>query len=127
MPYWDFKTAQRIDPAEPNAVKFEAFIFDTLPMAERSVIVETDRRVEFEPLKNATGPDSPETVRAALTSVAAATLERYGIKVPRDANGRPAYALELDPCLEDNPEVIMARIGPGLEVTRPLSIFEGPR
>ena len=40
-------------------MKFEQFIFDALPLAERWMIVETDRAVEFEPLKNATGPDSP--------------------------------------------------------------------
>ena len=32
------------------------FIFDVLPLAERWTVVETSRREEFEPLKNATGP-----------------------------------------------------------------------
>jgi UDP-N-acetylglucosamine/UDP-N-acetylgalactosamine diphosphorylase len=50
---------QRVEPAEPNAVKFERFIFDALPLARRWAIVETDRAVEFEPLKNATGPGLP--------------------------------------------------------------------
>ena len=50
---------QVVKPEEPNAVKFEQFIFDALPMAERWTIVETDRAAEFEPLKNAVGPDSP--------------------------------------------------------------------
>lgn len=127
VPYWNFETGVKVDPAEPNAVKFEAFIFDTLPMAQRSLIVEADRAAEFEPLKNATGPDSPETVRAALTRVAAATLERFGIKVPRNAQGHPVFALELDPCLEDHPEAVSARIGPGLTVDRPLSLFEDDR
>src|SRR5262249_33207386 len=52
-----------VQPSEPTAVKFERFIFDALPHAERWTLVEPDRAVEFEPLKNATGPDSPATVR----------------------------------------------------------------
>ena len=54
MPYVD-ADGQMVEPDEPNAVKFETFIFDALPLAERWAIVETDRAVEFEPLKNATG------------------------------------------------------------------------
>ncbi len=127
VPYWDFETGRKVEPVEPNAVKFEAFIFDTLPMAERSVIVETDRRSEFEPLKNATGPDSPETVRAALTDVAVAVLTKLGIDIPRDVSGRPRFALELDPCLEDDADAILARIGPAKTVDRPLSLFEDDR
>ena len=38
-----------------NAVKFEQFIFDTLPLARRSLVLETSRAAEFEPLKNAAG------------------------------------------------------------------------
>ena len=52
-----------VRPEQPNAVKFERFIFDALPQAQRWAIVETNRATEFEPLKNATGPDSPATVR----------------------------------------------------------------
>lgn len=127
VPYWDTEASVKVEPAEPNAVKFEAFIFDTLPMAERSLIVEADRTAEFEPLKNATGPDSPETVRAALTRTAAATLESFGIKVPRDTAGHPAFAMELDPCLEVNLEAVAKRVGPGLKIDRPISIFEDDR
>ncbi len=54
------------DPAEPNALKFERFIFDVLPRATRWVLLEAAREDEFAPLKNAEGADSPETVRAAL-------------------------------------------------------------
>jgi UDP-N-acetylglucosamine/UDP-N-acetylgalactosamine diphosphorylase len=46
-------------PEGPNAVKLEQFIFDALPLADRWTVVETDRSGEFEPLKNAVGPDGP--------------------------------------------------------------------
>lgn len=48
-------------PTEPNGIKFEMFIFDSLPLAEKSIIVETLREDEFSPIKNAEGKDSPAT------------------------------------------------------------------
>jgi UDP-N-acetylglucosamine/UDP-N-acetylgalactosamine diphosphorylase len=68
VPFLD-EAGQVCKPAEPNAVKFESFIFDVLPWARRALVVETDRRLEFEPLKNATGDESPETVRRALAEI----------------------------------------------------------
>ena len=37
VPYVD-EPGQPVEPAEPNAVKFEQFIFDALPLAERSLV-----------------------------------------------------------------------------------------
>lgn len=56
----------RVEPAEPNAWKFETFLFDALPMAARGVVLEVDRAAEFAPVKNASGADSPESARALL-------------------------------------------------------------
>ena len=53
-------------PEEPNAWKYESFVFDALPMSSGGVVLEVDRAAEFAPLKNAAGPDSPETARALL-------------------------------------------------------------
>src|SRR5207247_2175484 len=89
VPYLDEAgTVQQ--PAKENALKFEMFIFDVLPLAERWTVVETGRREEFEPLKNATGPDSPQTVKQALSNLAADWLEKAGVKVPRRDNGDAA-------------------------------------
>jgi len=49
-----------------HGIKYERFLFDLFPAAEDVVAVEVDRDREFAPLKNADGPDSPDTVRAAL-------------------------------------------------------------
>ena len=54
-----------------RTLKFELFIFDVLPLADRWVVVETSRCEEFVPLKNASGADSPETVRQAQADLAA--------------------------------------------------------
>ena len=41
-----------------KGVKFERFIFDALPYAQRAIVVETLREEEFSPVKNKTGPHS---------------------------------------------------------------------
>jgi len=86
-----------VEPDEPNAVKFETFVFDALPLAERSAIVETDRATEFEPLKNASGDSSPASVRAAMTELFAGWLEECGARVARDASGRVPFPIEISP------------------------------
>ena len=55
---------KRIDPDSPNAIKFERFIFDLLPAAERAIVVEIDPAEGFEPVKNGDGKkETPETAR----------------------------------------------------------------
>ena len=82
---------QVTEPAEANAYKFERFIFDALPLAKNALIVEGDRPREFNPVKNATGSDSPETCRDALNRIAAQWLLQAGQTVPAN------QALELSP------------------------------
>src|SRR5262249_14391190 len=86
VPYLD-ATGKAVEPARENALKFEMFIFDVLPLADRWTVVETSRREEFVPLKNATGPDSPERVRQAISNLAGDWLEKAGIQVPRKPDG----------------------------------------
>ena len=76
--------AQLINPAKENAYKFERFIFDALPLAGRALVLETDRAREFNPVKNATGDDSPETARAALGSLFHGWLRAAGANRRRD-------------------------------------------
>ncbi|RLT10762.1 MAG: UDPGP type 1 family protein [Planctomycetota bacterium] len=120
--HWDPHAGQFHEVQAPNAVKFEAFIFDTLPLAERSLIVETDRLQEFEPLKNATGPDSPSTVRAAMSRIAARLVAESGVEVPLDDQGEPLFAIELDPCFEVDLNQLKTRLGPGLKLTGDLAL-----
>jgi UDP-N-acetylglucosamine/UDP-N-acetylgalactosamine diphosphorylase len=81
VPYWDPATNRTVEPARENALKFERFIFDVLPHARRWVAVATSRREEFAPLKNATGADSPEVVKRAISELAANWLRRAGVEV----------------------------------------------
>lgn len=50
-------------PEAPNGYKFESFIFDLFPHFEDMAALMVQREVEFAPVKNATGDDSPETAR----------------------------------------------------------------
>ena len=86
-----------ITPDRPNGIKFETFVFDALPMAENPVVLEIDRALEFSPVKNADGIDSPTTSRRDMVRVAAQGLEEAGVRVPRDATGEPKFQIEINP------------------------------
>jgi len=85
-------------PDSPNAIKFERFIFEVLPLAERPIILEIDPAEGFAPLKNASGEpaDTPETTRAALSDWYARRLQDLGHVVPDDATFEvsPLFALD---------------------------------
>jgi len=106
-------------PASENALKFERFVFDVLPLAERWLLVETTREEEFAPLKNDSGSDSPETVQQALIDQAASWLEAAGAKVPRNEQGKPAHALEISPLFALDPAELAERVSEGLSITGP--------
>ena len=50
-----------IEPNEPNAYKFESFIFDGFEFLDDMIILRVNREEEFAPIKNAEGNDSPKT------------------------------------------------------------------
>ena len=52
-----------IEVTEPNAYKFEAFIFDAFNFFDDISILRGRREKDFAPVKNKTGNDSPETSR----------------------------------------------------------------
>lgn len=83
-------------PSEPNAVKFETFIFDLLPEASAHVTFEVERAEEFEPLKNKSGPYSPDTVRRAQSARAARWLEKAGAEVQATATYEVSPVTALD-------------------------------
>ncbi len=93
-----------VEPDKPNGVKLESFVFDALPLALKSVILETLRSEEFAPVKNAAGVDSVESAREMMLARSAAWLESAGVAVPRKPDGSvdclieiaPSFALEKD-------------------------------
>jgi UDP-N-acetylglucosamine/UDP-N-acetylgalactosamine diphosphorylase len=118
VPYLD-ERGQLAHPAQENALKFELFIFDVLPLAERCVVVETSRREEFVPLKNASGLDSPETVRQAQSDLAADWLTRAGVTAPRGADGSAAVALEVSPLFALDAEELAKKVDRSRKIDGP--------
>ena len=71
-----------VQPAYENGLKFERFIFDALPLANRTLVVEAERFEEFAPLKNSEGESSPAEVRRCLVEIARRWLSAAGVEVP---------------------------------------------
>ncbi len=95
VPHFDFAAGRVSETDELNAVKLETFVFDALPLCERSIVCETDRVEEFAPIKNGHGLDSPQTSRELQIERAARWLEAVGVTVARDPEGKVAAAIEL--------------------------------
>jgi UDP-N-acetylglucosamine/UDP-N-acetylgalactosamine diphosphorylase len=86
-----------VEPAEPNGIKLESFVFDALPLASRSIILETLRSEEFAPVKNAAGIDSARSAREMIVARGAAWLESAGVAVPRKPDGSVDCLIEIAP------------------------------
>ena len=91
------QNGETITPEEPNGVKLETFIFDAIPMAEKTMILEGQRENEFAPVKNQTGVDSAESCRAMLIARDAQWLEDAGVIIPKKTDGSPDCIIELSP------------------------------
>jgi UDP-N-acetylglucosamine/UDP-N-acetylgalactosamine diphosphorylase len=81
------------NPETENALKFERFIFDVLPQAERWTILPTTRADEFAPVKNKDGVDSPATAQQMMCDQAARWLRAAGIEF------REGIKVEISPLL----------------------------
>ncbi len=84
-----------VEPDEPNGIKLETFVFDALPLAKKSMILETIRKEEFGPIKNATGVDSAKSARQMMIARWADWLESAGVKIPRKSDGSPDCKIEI--------------------------------
>jgi len=100
-----------VEPAEPNGVKLESFVFDALPFASKSIILETVRSEEFGPVKNATGVDSAESSQKIMIARGASWLESAGVAVPRGADGSADCAIEIAPSFALARDDIRGKIG----------------
>jgi UDP-N-acetylglucosamine/UDP-N-acetylgalactosamine diphosphorylase len=109
-----------VESTEPNAMKFEQFIFDALPLAKRFSVVETDRAGEFEPLKNAVGRDSPATVHQRMSDQFGNWLEQAGAIVPRRPDGSVPFGIEISPLFALDAMELKAKIEPGMLIERPV-------
>jgi UDP-N-acetylglucosamine/UDP-N-acetylgalactosamine diphosphorylase len=119
VPFLD-EAGVRVTPTGPNAVKFERFIFDLMPLARRVCLVEIDPADGFAPLKNPSGAaaDTLAHVQAALDAHARRLLHRAGVVV---ADG---VRVELAPWILDENDLATV-IPPGTRIAQPTVIGAG--
>jgi UDP-N-acetylglucosamine/UDP-N-acetylgalactosamine diphosphorylase len=89
-------------PQAPNGLKLEMFIFDILPYADRTVILESKRTSNFSPVKNGEGMDSLKTCLQDQLKLFASWLLAAGADIPTDSNGLPPFDIEISPIFADN-------------------------
>ncbi|WP_426449531.1 UTP--glucose-1-phosphate uridylyltransferase [Paenibacillus sp. S-38] len=82
-------------PQEPNAYKFERFIFDFFPLMEEMTVLRMAREREFAPVKNKEGADSPATARELVLALHQRWLLDAGVQ-PSRLEGREIEISPLD-------------------------------
>jgi len=85
-------------PVTREGWKFETFIFDAIPLANKTCCMEVIREEEFAPVKNKDGDSSPETVRNAINNHYRKWLQETRLVVPTNINIEisPLFALDKD-------------------------------
>jgi UDP-N-acetylglucosamine/UDP-N-acetylgalactosamine diphosphorylase len=109
IPHVDPATGAQVTPAKENGTKFESFIFDAMPFAQRALVVEGVREEEFGPVKNKTGEDSLESAQRMLVALHRQWLAARGVpaqEADRPCEIHPTFALGP----EDLPADIAARL-----------------
>ncbi|MBN1404148.1 MAG: UDPGP type 1 family protein [Opitutales bacterium] len=91
-----------VKPERPNGFKFEMFVFDALPFAERPVIIEGKREDEFSPIKNAEGVDSPASCRRDQIRQWVRWAKAAGIVLPVNEDGITSFDWEVSPLFADS-------------------------
>jgi UDP-N-acetylglucosamine/UDP-N-acetylgalactosamine diphosphorylase len=115
---------QPVQPEQPNAIRFERFIFDLLPLAERALVVEADAAEAFAPVKNsdAEKTDNPRTSKAALVALHTKWLTAAGASVA------PGVPVEINPLFAASARELREKITPGTKIDQPAYFApDGPR
>lgn len=104
-----------IEPDQPNAYRFERFIFDLLADANRALVVEADPAEAFAPVKN---PDSEKTDNPRLAQQALMALHRRWLRAAGAEIGDDV-PLEINPLFAGSPQELKAKIKPGTIIREP--------
>lgn len=101
-----------VEPTEPNALKFERFIFDLLPQATNPIVVEYAETEVFAPLKNAPGApkDTEAYVQQFLVDQHRGWLEAAGAKVTE------GVAVEISPLWGLDAQGVAQRVEAGMVI-----------
>ena len=99
-------------PDQPNAIKFERFIFDLLPSARKGIVVEVKEKNGFAPLKNAArAKDTHEWVKYLILTKHTNMIRNVGAHV--DEN----ILVEISPLFAVDANGLGAKIDDGLTIT----------
>ena len=109
-----------VQPNQPNALKFERFIFDLLPHAENALIVEYAEADCFAPLKNAPGAErnTAEYVQRFMINQYHHWLQEAGIQVAGDV------AVEISPLWALDGMDVARRVKPGTVIDQTTYLCE---
>ncbi len=111
-----------VQPAEPNAIKFERFIFDLLESANHPIVCEVDPADGFCAVKNAEGAasETPQHVQQALVDLHTRWLQQAGATIA------PGIKIEINPLYAVDVETLQQKIKPGTRIEFP-TYFSGDR
>jgi UDP-N-acetylglucosamine/UDP-N-acetylgalactosamine diphosphorylase len=113
-----------VEPDRPNAIRFERFIFDLLPLARQALVVEADPAEAFAPVKNSDDEptDNPQTAKAAMMALHRRWLREAGAQVADDV------PVEINPLWASTVEEIRQRLPAGTTIREPTYFApDGPR
>jgi UDP-N-acetylglucosamine/UDP-N-acetylgalactosamine diphosphorylase len=108
VPFID-PVGERVEPQEPNATKFEKFIFDLLPLAENALVCEVDPAEGFAAVKNAppAKSETPEHSRQALMELHRRWLRSAAVEVSE------GIKVEINPRFALSVEELKSKLPPG--------------
>lgn len=114
VPYVDSDGKQHA-PTQPNAIKFERFIFDLLPSAGNAIVVEGDPDKVFAPVKNAEGAatDTPTTCRQKMIRLHQNWLRAAGVAIDDDV------PVEISPLWALDQQQVAERVEPPMAIETP--------
>ncbi len=104
-----------VEPVEPNALKFERFVFDLMPYADRAIVVEIDPAEGFAPVKHGAGDGygTPTWVQSCMMAQHRRWLRQAGAELSEDV------PVEISPLFALDAEELAQKIAPGTIVAQP--------
>lgn len=112
VPFID-ASGKQVEPNEPNAVKFERFIFDLLPLAKNAIVCEVKSEDGFSAVKNAAPANSetPQHVQNAISDLHSRWLVEIGARLA------PGITVEINPMFAADVHSLKDKISAGTEIT----------
>jgi UDP-N-acetylglucosamine/UDP-N-acetylgalactosamine diphosphorylase len=109
-----------IEPKSPNALKFERFVFDLLPLANCTTAVEGDRTQCFAPVKNPVDAeeDTPISAQNAMIAQDQRLLRQCGAKIISNTT------VEINPLWAFDANDVSGRITAGTSIFAPTYFSE---